>query len=87
MKKILLTSTLLFFISITVIDCSKKSKDTVDCIELANKADAAGTAYSLDPTPAKCSAYKTALTNFRNCPALTTSQRQQIDAVLPLLTC
>ena len=87
MKKNLLIIAMFVLASTVTINCSKKADEVVTCTNLADIAQAKGLEYSLDPIPSKCLAYKTALTNFRNCPALTEAQRQQIDAVLPLLIC
>ena len=87
MKKNLLTIILFVLASTITINCSKEPDDAVDCSDLASKASAAGTTYSLSQTTANCNAYKTAINNFLACPAITAADRAQFQALLPLLVC
>ena len=85
MKKNLLIIILFVLASTVTINCSKNK--VVDCSDLASKASAAGTAYTLNSNSANCNAYKTAINNFLACPAVTAADRAQFEALLPLLVC
>ena len=86
MKKNLLIIILFVLASTVTINCSKKN-EVVDCSDLASKASAAGTTYTLNSNTANCNAYKTAINNFLACPAVTAADRAQFQAILPLLVC
>jgi hypothetical protein len=87
MKKHLFTIAMFLLISSVTINCSKESKVAGDCFELSNKVDQASLTYTLNPTPVNCQAYKTAITNFINCPYVTATQKATLQTALNLLTC
>ena len=87
MKKNLLIIAMFVMASTVTINCSKKSNDAGDCIELSNKVDQASLTYSTFPTTANCLAYKTAVNNFIACPYVTSTQKATLQQALSLLTC
>lgn len=86
MKKSILIIAL-FLLGTTVADSCKKNEKVQDCSALSDKVDNAYYTYSLYPTTANCQAYKTAIINFINCPAITAQQKATFQLLLPQLTC
>jgi hypothetical protein len=86
MKKLILSMAVIATLAASVASC-KKTKDAINCVDAANKYEAASLAYFQSQTKGNCDALKAALTDYLNSSCVPAEQKAALQEAASTLTC
>lgn len=86
MKKLILSMAVIAVFAASTISC-KKTKDAINCVEVAQKYSSALQAYGLDQSKPKCDALKASITEYMNSSCVTAEQKAVLQETATSLTC
>jgi hypothetical protein len=86
MKKLILSMAAIATLAASVASC-KKTKDAINCVDAANKYQAASLAYFQSQTKANCEALKATLTDYLNSSCVPAEEKAALQENVRTLTC